>query len=114
MLQKRVGMRIREVREQSGMTQSELAKRIHVSRSSVESWESGQSYPSIDSCVALSETFHLSTDYFFASKASKQLILDDLSEREMKMLLDMLAFFDEEKKGGRQQVRRDASGSPHQ
>ena len=43
MLQRRVGMRIREVREQSGMTQAELAKRVHVSRASVESWESGQS-----------------------------------------------------------------------
>ena len=101
MLQRRVGMRIREVREQSGMTQAELAKRVHVSRSSVESWESGQSYPSIDSCVALSETFHLSTDYFFLPIARKNVILDDLSEREKQMLLEMLAFFDEEKKGGR-------------
>ncbi len=101
MLQRRVGMRIREVREQSGMTQAELAERVHVSRSSVESWESGQSYPSIDSCVALSETFHLSTDYFFLPIPRKNVILDDLSEREKQMLLEMLAFFDEEKKGGR-------------
>ena len=28
MLQRRVGMRIREVREQAGMTQAELAKRV--------------------------------------------------------------------------------------
>lgn len=101
MLQRRVGMRIREVREQSGMTQAELAKRVHVSRASVESWESGQSYPSIDSCVALSETFHLSTEYFFAPRASKQLILDSFSESEQQMLFDMLAFFDEKKKGGK-------------
>ena len=101
MLQRRVGMRIREVREQAGMTQAELAKRVHVSRSSVESWESGQSYPSIDSCVELSKIFHLSTDYFFAPKKKKNVILDDLSEREMQMLFDMLAFFDEEKKAGK-------------
>lgn len=101
MLQKRVGMRIREVREQSGMTQADLAKCVHVSRSSVESWENGQSYPSIDSCVALSETFHLSTDYFFAPIARKNVILDDFSERETQMLFEMLAFFDEGKKGGR-------------
>lgn len=104
MLQKRVGMRIREVREQSGMTQADLAKRVHVSRSSVESWESGQSYPSIDSCVALSETFHLSTDYFFLPIARKNVILDDFSERETQMLFEMLAFFDEGKKGGRRRT----------
>ena len=97
MLQKRIGMRIREVREQWGMTQTELAERIHVSRSSVESWECGQTYPSIDNCVALSETFHLSTDYFFSSSPCKKVILDQYSERETQMLYEMLAFFDEKK-----------------
>lgn len=98
MLQKRIGMRIREVREQWGMTQEELAKRIHVSRSSVQSWESGQTYPSIDNCVALSETFHLSTDYFLTPGPCKKVILDQYSERETQMLYEMLAFFDEEKR----------------
>ena len=92
-------MRIREVRQMSGMTQKELADRIHVSRSSVESWECGQTYPSIDNCVALSETFHVSTDYFFAARPSKTVILDQLSEREIQMIYDMLALFDEKKKG---------------
>ena len=92
---------VRKLRDQQNMTQAELAERVHVSRSSVESWESGQSYPSIDSCVALSETFHLSMDYFFLPIPRKNVILDDLSEREKQMLLEMLAFFDEEKKGGR-------------
>lgn len=104
MLQKRVGMRIREVREQTGMTQSELAKRIHVSRSSVESWESGQTYPSIDNCIALSNTFHVSTDYFFSPRPSKTLILDSFSERETQMIHQMLAFFDEGKKGGKRRT----------
>ena len=97
MLLKRVGMRIREVREQSGMTQADLARRIHVSRSSVESWENGQTYPSIDNCVALSQVFHLSTDYFFSPSPSKRVILDQFSEREKQMVYDMLAFFDVEK-----------------
>lgn len=101
MFQKRVGSRIREMRELLGMTQADLAKRIHVSPSSVKSWESGQTYPSIDNCVALSELFHLSTDYFFLPIRSKKVILDGLSERQTQMLYEMLAFFDENKKGGR-------------
>lgn len=97
-------MRIREIRELSGMTQKELADRIHVSRSSVESWECGQTYPSIDNCAALSKIFHVSTDYFFSPRPSKTLILDQYSERETQMIYDMLAFFDE-KKGGKQPAR---------
>lgn len=99
MQERRVGLCIKEVREQSGMTQAELAQRIHVSSSSVKSWESGQTYPSIDNCVALAKTFHLSTDYFFASGQCKTVILDSFSERETRMLYEMLTFFDEEKKG---------------
>ena len=101
MLRKRVGTRIREMRELLGMTQAELAERVHVSCSSVKSWESGQTYPSIDSCVALSQTFHVSTDYFFLPIRTKKVILDGLSERETQMIYEMLAFFDEEKKGGK-------------
>ena len=101
MFQKRVGSRIREMRELLGMTQADLAKRIHVSPSSVKSWESGQTYPSIDNCVALSKIFHLSTDYFFSAVPCKRVILDQFSEREKQMVYEMLAFFDENKKGGR-------------
>lgn len=103
MFQKRVGSRIREMRELLGMTQADLAKRIHVSPSSVKSWESGQTYPSIDNCVALSELFHLSTDYFFLPIRSKKVILDGLSEREKQMVYDMLAFFDEKKDSRKRQ-----------
>ena len=101
MLRKRVGTRIREMRELLGMTQAQLAERVHVSCSSVKSWESGQTYPSIDSCVELSKTFHVSTDYFFLPIRTKKVILDGLSERETQMIYEMLAFFDEEKKGGK-------------
>ena len=101
MLRKRVGTRIREMRELLGMTQAQLAERVHVSCSSVKSWESGQTYPSIDSCVELSHTFHVSTDYFFLPIRTKKVILDGLSERETQMIYEMLAFFDEEKKGGK-------------
>lgn len=103
MFQKRVGSRIREMRELLGMTQADLAKRIHVSPSSVKSWESGQTYPSIDNCVALSELFHLSTDYFFLPIRSKKVILDGLSEREKQMVYDILAFFDEKKDSRKRQ-----------
>ena len=103
MVEKHVGKRIREVREQSGMTQEELARRVHVSRSSVESWEIGQTYPSLDSCVALSKTFHVSTDYFFSQRPSKMLILDSFTERETQMIYKMLEFFDEEKRDAQAQ-----------
>lgn len=94
MVMKTVGRRIREVREQIGMTQSDLAKRVHVSRSSVQSWENGQTYPSIDNCVSLANVFHLSVDYLVARSPHKEIRLDNYSENEKRLIFDLLEYFD--------------------
>ena len=65
MLQRRVGMRIREIRERWGMSQEELAKRLNLSVSAVKTWENGLGYPSIENCVGLTQVFHISSEYFF-------------------------------------------------
>ena len=39
-------MRIRELRESSGMTQMALAARVGVSKQAVSQWEAGTSWPS--------------------------------------------------------------------
>ena len=44
---KALGNRIRELREQSGITQSQLADRMVVSRSTVANWEAGKRLPDI-------------------------------------------------------------------
>ena len=45
--------RIKELRERSGLTQTELAKKMGVTRSSVNGWEMGVSIPSIMKLVEL-------------------------------------------------------------
>lgn len=108
MVMKTVGRRIREVREQIGMTQGELAKRVHVSRASVQSWESGQTYPSIDNCVSLANIFHLSVDYLIARSPHKEIRVDQYSESEKRLLFELLEQFDRnaEKRKRRRFARR--------
>lgn len=90
-----IGEHIRELREQSGMTQSDLAKRVHTSRSSVQAWECGANYPSIDSLILLSQVFHVSTDYLLAVSKNKTVILDKFTEHQRALVFQMIAFFDE-------------------
>lgn len=87
--------RIRRLREDCGMTQAQLAERVHVSRSSVQSWECAQTYPSIDSCIALSKIFHVSTDYLIAESRHKTVSLEACSDRERQLVRQMLTLFDE-------------------
>ena len=51
--------RIKQLREQLGLTQSELAKRLGITRSSVNAWEQGISVPSTQFIVELSGLFHV-------------------------------------------------------
>lgn len=55
--------RIQELRKQNGMSQEDLAQLMHVSRQAVSKWEAQTSVPDLENIIALSEIFHVSTDY---------------------------------------------------
>ncbi|MCH5465483.1 helix-turn-helix domain-containing protein [Levilactobacillus tujiorum] len=56
------GERLKQTRQQQNLTQSAVAEVLHVSRQTISSWETGNSYPSIDSLIELSDFYHLSLD----------------------------------------------------
>ena len=57
-----VGNRIREERERLGLPQEELARQIFVSRQTVSNWETGKTYPDVQSLLLLSNLFKVSVD----------------------------------------------------
>lgn len=58
-----VGNRIRELREEAGLSMQQLAKEIGVSDAAVCKWENGLSEPKASYIIKLSEYFDCSTDY---------------------------------------------------
>lgn len=54
---------IRTLRERAGYSQTELAKRLSVTRSSVNAWESGPSAPTAINIIELAKLFHVSADF---------------------------------------------------
>ena len=54
---------IKSLREDAGFSQSQLAKKLDVTRSSVNAWEMGLSTPTTHYIVELAKLFHVSTDY---------------------------------------------------
>ena len=57
-----LGARLKEYRNNSGMTQDALAERLYVTRQTISSWENDKSYPDIHSLLMLSEVFNVSLD----------------------------------------------------
>jgi len=57
-----VGNRIREERDRLGLSQEDLAQQIFVSRQTVSNWETGKTYPDVQSLLLLSKLFEVSVD----------------------------------------------------
>ena len=81
---------IKRLREQSGMTQAELARKLGVTRSGVNAWEMGVTVPSTQYIVELALLFGVSTDYLLDMPSAKTLPIDGLSDREIAALLTLV------------------------
>ena len=56
------GNSLKRHREERGLSQYELAKKIGTSHQNINRWESGEVLPSIDFCVKLAEFYGITVD----------------------------------------------------
>ena len=80
---------IKSLRETAGLSQSALAKRLGVTRSSVNAWEMGLSIPTAQYIVELSQLFHVSTDYLLGLNNTQAIYIDRLSQEEKQILYSL-------------------------
>jgi len=64
--------RLRELREQHGLTQEDLAVRVNVSRQTIISLEKGKYNPSIFLAYRLAQVFHLPIEAVFVFEAGEE------------------------------------------
>ena len=87
--------RLKELRNNLGYTQADLAKKLSLTRASVNAWEMGLSSPSTPFLVELSKLFHVTTDYLLGLDKCVTIRTDNLSEREISVLLNTVEAFNE-------------------
>ncbi|MBQ8375270.1 MAG: helix-turn-helix transcriptional regulator [Clostridia bacterium] len=54
--------KFRELREEKGLSQLELAKRLGTSHQNINRWESGKATPNIEFCARLADFYDISLD----------------------------------------------------
>lgn len=59
----KITLRIRELRKERKLTQTQLAELLATTQDTVSLWELGKSYPDIPSLVRLCDIFDVSADY---------------------------------------------------
>lgn len=89
--------RIKELRLSRGLTQTDLAKIMSVTRSSVNAWELGISVPTAAKLVELSLFFHVSTDYLLGLERREGISLDGLDEDQREIIYSLLNYFEKQR-----------------
>lgn len=85
--------RLKELRKEYGITQSELAKNLNVSRSSIAMYENGDRIPSYETLEAISDFFNVSILYLLGKESvdysNEELfkINEKLSDNQKRLLL---------------------------
>lgn len=82
--------RIAELRNGLGITQAELAKRLGITRSAINSWEMGLAIPQLKHVIEMSKIFHTTVDSLLNS--SQRIVVDvtDLSKKEQQVIFNMV------------------------
>ncbi|MGN0171735.1 MAG: helix-turn-helix domain-containing protein [Acutalibacteraceae bacterium] len=71
---------LKQLREDAGLSQAQLAKIIGVSQSTIGMWESGKNKPEHSYLLKLSEYFNVSIDYLVGKSDIKEMIAADEDE----------------------------------
>lgn len=79
--------RVRELRLEKHITQSELAKFANVTQQTVGAWERGKASPGADIITKLSNFFNVSTDYLLGQTDNKYKHSTE-DEKDLKEFLD--------------------------
>ena len=87
--------RIKYAREQNKLTQTELAHKLGVTRSSVNAWEMGTSLPSIQYIIEMADFFKVTTDYILDMDNKYMLDISRLDYDAQKIVIEQVRYFDE-------------------
>lgn len=73
--------KIKELRKARGLSQEEMAERLHVSRQTISKWEKGLSAPNADYLILLADLFEISVSELLGTSEDKQDTDKDVSKQ---------------------------------
>jgi transcriptional regulator with XRE-family HTH domain len=84
------GLRLKSLREKRNLSQSDVAARLEVTRSTISGYECNTITPSVEQLVKLALLYNTSLDYMMGLENRYHLYLDDLSESQQQAILDIV------------------------
>lgn len=88
-------MKLKELRQNSNLTQEELAKKLGFSRDTYKNYEQHRTEPNIQTLIHIADFYNISLDYLCERQNKDLLFIDSLSENK-KNLINMIKELNEE------------------
>ena len=83
-IKENIAANISALRKNSGMSQAELAEKLHYSDKAISKWERGESTPDVDSLNEIAIIFGVSVEYLFKEHDEKEIKNKAKTEKEIK------------------------------
>ena len=85
---------LKNCREEKGLSQIDVANRLHVSRQTISKWETGKSFPDIESIIMFSDIYDISLDELL--KEEKAIVINDpdnhrTDESQLMMIISVIS-----------------------
>ena len=68
-----IGQKIKELRQENGLTQEDLAEQLGVSFQAISRWENGTTYPDITLLPIIANMFDVTIDYLLDMESHKKM-----------------------------------------
>ena len=83
---------IKTLRENMGLSQAALAKKLGVTRASVNAWEMEISSPTAPYLIEMARLFHTSTDFILGLETEESIILREMNDEEKRLVYMLVEY----------------------
>ncbi len=89
---------IKALRANMGLSQAALAKKLGVTRASVNAWEMEISSPTAQYLVEMARLFHTSTDFILGLESEEKIVLRKMTEEEKHLVYNLVEYISKQHK----------------
>ena len=89
---------IKRLRKNMGLSQAMLARKLGVTRASVNAWEMELSSPTAIYLVEMARLFHTTTDDILGLSQEEQISLRGMNDQEKRLIYDLVDYINSQKK----------------
>ncbi len=91
-----LGNKIKQLRIDRGLSQTDLAKRVNITKSMISSYENSMRLPSYDVLLKIARCFHVSTDYLLGLTSKKTFDVTNLTDLQAEIISRLIDEFHEQ------------------